>query len=423
MPRARMSILNSRVVLFVLATLLGASARASDAMTSSCADAQRMATAKAFACTLVEQNKLLAGGAANFARCDSRLDESFAAAARRGCSVDVAAAAAALADAQSALLRMLEPVAPQTAQQQNCVVRKSRVIAKYALCVARALRRLAPVRDSRQQRHSLCGQTLFARFPGLEANGECLTTNDAEAARDAAGPAYGYMPGADFSDRVVGGANLPRAALSGADISRGSMSDSDLAGADLHGATLDHAVMRFMNLRDANLSDVTGSRTSFLGSDLTGANLSGADLPVLEAVGIVGCPAVMPNGWRCVQGVILCPLAMLDGIALAGEDLHGVDVHHAELAHANLSGADLRAANLSEVNFVSATLSGADLTGANLRRATFMYTDITGVTFAGADLTGVLWVTTYCQDGTYSVSNGNTCCGHLVGSPPAICIP
>ena len=72
----------------------------------------------------------------------------------------------------------------------------------------------------------------------------------------------------------------------------------------------------------------------------------------------------------------------------------------------------------SEAILVDATLSG------NFKGATFGKADLTGATFINANLRGAkglstatlldtVWTATTCPDGTSSVTNGDTCLGHL----------
>ena len=133
---------------------------------------------------------------------------------------------------------------------------------------------------------------------------------------------------------------------SGCDLTGADLTSADLSGANLSGANLTFAILHYSNLSGANL---------------LGANLSFAGLSRVQSGGLVGTPAVLPEGWRLVKGYLIGPTASLAGADLSASNLSGTNLFFTILSAANLSGA-----NLTGVNLAWADLSGANLSGTNL---------------------------------------------------------
>jgi uncharacterized protein YjbI with pentapeptide repeats len=165
---------------------------------------------------------------------------------------------------------------------------------------------------------------------------------------------------------------------------RADLSDLDLAGVDLSN----------QNLREVDFdgADLTGASLS--GADLENADLQQATLQGLRATELESCPESLPNGWRCIERILVGP----------GADLHGVD-----LALTDLTRVDLAGTNLTEADLSDADLTGVDLRAANLTRA-----DLSGANFTDAELRDVVttdctWADTTCPDGSNSDDNNGTC--------------
>lgn len=130
-------------------------------------------------------------------------------------------------------------------------------------------------------------------------------------------------PLCDVPDVWLAGANLRRAALSGARLVHANLTRADLSQALLRSALLCHAV-----LSEANLTSCDLARANLYCACLSHTDLSHASLEK----------------------------ATLEGAVICHADLRGTDLGGANLRHANMTGSDLSGANLSE----------ADLTGAIL---------------------------------------------------------
>ncbi|MBH24231.1 MAG: hypothetical protein CMH57_07235 [Myxococcales bacterium] len=142
-----------------------------------------------------------------------------------------------------------------------------------------------------------------------------------------------------------------------------------------------------LSFRSAELISVELSEVDLSGADLSNAELSGANLFGVRADDVPGCPAALPEPWRCVAGpvagrfVLVGPNATLSGVDLSGVDLSGVDLSGADLSGANLTGANLLGCELPGADLSEVNLSGVDLSGANLAGA-----ELSGV--RGSDLLG-----------------------------------
>jgi hypothetical protein len=267
---------------------------------------------------------------------------------------------------------------------------------------------------------------------------------------------------ADFAATDLSAAAFPEAAFVG----------GTLAGANLSAANFEDATFDGTNLANCDLS---GARLGGVGMedvDLTGVDMSGADLTngrSVRFVSITGCPAAMPVGWKCLSGMLLGPYVNLRSENLSGLDLSGIDMSGADLTYANLSGVtfgttslsgasiygtDLTGVDLSSVNLahhrngnliacpvalppgweclanalvgptaeiLGANFSGLDLSGRDLSNGNLWGCNLTGANLAGANLAGIDWSGSTCPDGTSAGTEGGTCCGHHVGSPPAVC--
>ena len=81
------------------------------------------------------------------------------------------------------------------------------------------------------------------------------------------------LRGADLSEAILSGSNLPWAILKGAELIGADLSGANLQGANLRGADLSGTLLTDTNLEDA---DLRGS--DLMGADLRGARLAGANL-------------------------------------------------------------------------------------------------------------------------------------------------
>jgi uncharacterized protein YjbI with pentapeptide repeats len=224
------------------------------------------------------------------------------------------------------------------------------------------------------------------------------------------------LHGADLSCRRLGGldfigANLTGSNLTGADLTGVTLSDADLTGADLTGATL--ANVHGVGLRGCPAVLPEGSRCLATsgggfalvapgvvldGADLSGADLAGADLTGVHAIDLTGCPGVLPAGVRClatpVRGgsVLVGPGLSLSGADLAGADLTDVDLKGADLGTAGT--ADLRgcpAALPVGMRCMAPSSAGTSVLlgpGLNLSGAKLGGLDLRGVNLAAALLGG-----------------------------------
>ena len=262
------------------------------------------------------------------------------------------------------------------------------------------------------------------------ATASCITKSD-WASSDLSGRvlANSYLAGMDLSGANLTGADLSWTELRGSDLSGATLTNAKLGNASLEGANLSNAVLdgadlSGVDLRGANLNGVSASglagcpedlpggwtcadlgaagRTLLSpnalldGLNLTGADLGQAELAGVQAIHLGGCPAVLPQGWSCVDlggttGMALVgPGADLSGLDLTSADFSSlVSLNGVQFDDANLSGATFAAdANLEDADFSGANLNGATFgNGANLQDATFDDATLTGVNFGtGADL-------------------------------------
>lgn len=180
----------------------------------------------------------------------------------------------------------------------------------------------------------------------------------------------------------------------------------DLSGLDFSGLNLTNSV-----LSNANLSH----------SNLTGVDLTGSELINVRAMNLVGCPAILPSDWKCVNFNLVGPTANLNGANLSNGQLDYVSMADAELKNANLVGANLSNANLKGADLTSANLNAtnltfvhgvglhgvpaylpdgwsivnfnlmgkyADLSGADLRDTQLLNMDLSNANLTGADFSG-----------------------------------
>jgi len=95
----------------------------------------------------------------------------------------------------------------------------------------------------------------------------------------------------DFADIDLGGLNLQKANLAGANFYEARFTRANLQGVDLSEANLGHARLVQVNLRDANLAQAYCSTANFEGADLRGANLTGVYLSKANLRGANLCGA------------------------------------------------------------------------------------------------------------------------------------
>lgn len=238
------------------------------------------------------------------------------------------------------------------------------------------------------------------------------------------------------------GADLSQADLSHTDLSGASLIGATLTGTSLTGATLHEVQASRLSACPASLPDTWGcikaprgfvlvgpganfngvdlSNTDLSRRDLTGAIFFGADLKGADLTDATltdanlknastlslkgGCPAALPDPWRCTDtssgGVsLLGPGADLaDGnldVDLAGINLKGADLNNTSLAEASLSGAKTAGLKncpeslpdpwrcLTKGEHVVLIGPGADLRDADLQQL-----DLRGMNLKGAQMSG-----------------------------------
>ncbi len=291
---------------------------------------------------------------------------------------------------------------------------------------------------------------------GVDLSGANLTYIKLESA-DLSGTDLSYV---DMTFANLMNANLEGANLEGVDLSNADLRGANLTGADLSGTTLDGADLRGIDLTGVNLSSVSlvyprstyirgcpdsmpmgwhcityivspnyhpYFKTIFAGptadlsdtqlgkANLSGIDLSDASLTNVEAYYLSACPALLPENWGCIEGILIGPTARIGYWTddyfppfivknLSGADLSGVDLTNSRIHDINLSNANLYNANLSNAYITSSNLSNAYLYNANLSGASLPSSN---------DLTNVVWTNTICPDGTNSDDNGDTCENNL----------
>jgi uncharacterized protein YjbI with pentapeptide repeats len=147
--------------------------------------------------------------------------------------------------------------------------------------------------------------------------------------------------------------------------------------------------MTGIDLTGANLTDVNLYNLSLEGVALANANLTG-----VKSGGITGTPASLPSGSRLINGYLVGPGAVLQGVNLENQNLDGADLTQANLEGAALSGssfigATLNSALLGRATLKNAMLSGADLGNANLEGATLTGANLDGATLSNGSLLGL----------------------------------
>lgn len=176
---------------------------------------------------------------------------------------------------------------------------------------------------------------------------------------------------------------------------------ANLVGADFNGIDL-----RYRDFSSANLTDADFRNSTLTGADFAGANLTNANFQSAYAKG------------ASFVGVTLSP-SMLGGLTefllsdFTNTNLSGQNFSNAHLRGSNFSGANLTNNTLQHVDFTNEGNQSTTFTNVDFSNTSFYEVNLTGASLATATLTGASWDNTYCPDGTYSDSNGNTCIGHL----------
>jgi uncharacterized protein YjbI with pentapeptide repeats len=173
------------------------------------------------------------------------------------------------------------------------------------------------------------------------------------------------LPGVEWGQAHLEGANLYDAHLEGASLNGvhlegASLAESHLKGAYLYGAHLEGAYLHETHLECAELSQARLERANLHGAHLARANLPGAVLTDADLRGVD------------LQG------ARLERAHLEGADLTNAQLKGAALAAANLRAATVKKAHLADVNLKDADLGGAHLEGAVLVSAELQCADLTG---------------------------------------------
>ena len=288
----------------------------------------------------------------------------------------------------------------------------------------------------------LSGRTLTnAYLAGVNLSGANLTGSNLS---------WSELRGSDLSGATLTNANLSNTSLEGANLSNAILDGADLTGVDLRGANLDGVSAANLAACPGELpggwtcADLGAAGRTLLnpdalldGLDLTGADLSQTDLDGVQAIHLAGCPAQLPQGWRCIDlgasaGMSLVgPGADLRGLNLSGADFSSVtNLGGAQFEDANLSGASFGAdTNLQDASFLGANMSGVDFgndadlqdvdfAGATLAGASFgTGADFSDASFAGATLTGLS--ARDINGCPASLPNGWDCVGNVLIGPAA----
>ena len=132
----------------------------------------------------------------------------------------------------------------------------------------------------------------------LDAHYKYLTTSTMEGRANLGGANLGraVLRGADLSGANLSGAVLRSAVLSRADLSRANLGRAVLRGADLSGANLGRAVLGGADLSGADLSGANLGGANLSCADLSGAYLSGANLSCADLSGAAGVYQFGPIG-------------------------------------------------------------------------------------------------------------------------------
>jgi uncharacterized protein YjbI with pentapeptide repeats len=282
--------------------------------------------------------------------------------------------------------------------------------------------------------------TVPARWDDVSST--CQATSDwSGAALAGMSLVSSYLEGVDFSGADLSGANLSHSDLAGADLTGANLTDAVLASAAMANANLTDAVLDGADFSGVDLSlatldgvsgaglaacpaaippgwlclDLGASGNTLLapGMDLSGLDLTGADLSTtvlsgVQATGLAGCPAQLPDGWSCldlpnVGNTLVGPRADLSGLDLTGADFPvGTNLDNVDFSDTILTNASFAdGVNLSRADFGDATLTGVDFgAGVDLSNASFDGADLSNATFGanvdlreadlgGAVLTGV----------------------------------
>ena len=277
-----------------------------------------------------------------------------------------------------------------------------------------------------------------------------------------------FLPAVEMDGIVFPGsipANLSHSSLRGAsfrDIDLGlfltDFSDADLTDADFSGSSLVLA-----RLSDADLTGANFSGVSLMYADLSGTDLNSAELHDIDARMLLGCPAILPDGWLCISDPFMqspCPVGDEESeegaeySSLMGDLLDSLDLSDCPyyilgptgstwmtIRNVDLAGLDLSvrapeyisAANLTGcpsslfegyictggailgplVRLIDVDLSGFDLAGVNLSGSLVSGVNLIDAELSNAELSGIIWNATICPDGTNSDDNGYTCENNL----------
>jgi uncharacterized protein YjbI with pentapeptide repeats len=242
------------------------------------------------------------------------------------------------------------------------------------------------------------GKATTCAFPtGWDATVGACTTRSNWSAAD--------LSGANLSSTYLAGVNLAGAKLSNAKLMWSDLGGANLMGADLQGADLSNARMRGADLSNAVLD----------GANLTGVDLSRATLSGVSGTHLLGCPADLPDGWRCADLGTAGKTLLGPGSSLKGLDLTGANLSSAQLGGAQVAGLAGCPAQLP-AGWQCLTLGpagktlvgpGASLVGLDLTGAVFVsITDLHNVSFRGSNLTGATFATnTNLRDASFDATN------------------
>lgn len=213
----------------------------------------------------------------------------------------------------------------------------------------------------------------------------------------------------DFAGQNLAGADVSSTYLAGADFTGAVLTGADLRWTELRGANFTDADLSGADLRNASLAGANFTRATLNGANLSGLDLRDTVLDGASATNLLGCPARLPTDWSCVDlggtpGLtLLGPGASLSGLDLAGADLRFMNLDGVQitgllgcpaLLPAGWYCLDLGPAGLTLVG-PGANLSGLDLSGASFSPAT----DLRDVSFEGSDLTSATFASATNFDG------------------------
>jgi hypothetical protein len=231
-----------------------------------CVDTKNHATAKAFACVVRAEDRMLQSGGATVdpTPCLSKLARAYATAeAKGGCPTmdDESAVAQRIVDTENDVLSALQADQATTPAAKKCIAVENGAAGNLAKCVAKVLGKALHGQTHCCENNACPGQFVseFLRGHGCQA----INLDAVEMLA---------MPlGANLAGGELGGVDLARTTVYGLNMAGGDLSNANLLYSTLNGANFTGTDLAGVYLFDAGLS----------GANLTNADVTGA---TLEAV-------------------------------------------------------------------------------------------------------------------------------------------